>query len=104
MKALKIAKMSSLAKLFTKLAVSKPVIGPAYLGIAQVRFTRAADKFNHLDKPKPGYGQTQYRRTVHFPEDGKYTVKPLLNTHLAGRDPKSGRKIAEGIGGGVKHK
>lgn len=26
------------------------------------------------------------------------------NTHLAGRDPVSGRKVVNGLGGGVKHK
>lgn len=86
-----------LANLFTKLAISKPLVAPAFLSVAQVR------AFRFVDKPKPGEGQ-QFRRVVHFPEDGKYTVKPLDNTHLAGRDPISGRKVANGIGGGVKHK
>lgn len=31
-------------------------------------------------------------------------MKPLDVTHLAGRDPKTGRVVAKGIGGGVKHK
>ena len=51
-----------------------------------------------------GKNHLQYRRQVHYPEDGKYTIKPLENTHLAGRDPKSGRVVAKGIGGGLKHK
>lgn len=46
----------------------------------------------------------QYRRIVHFPEDNKYTVEPLKNTHLAGRDPVTGKVVAHGIGGGYKHK
>lgn len=29
---------------------------------------------------------------------------PLENTHLAGRDPVTGRVVANGIGGGIKHK
>lgn len=87
----------SLAKLFTKLAIVKPFVTPSFLGVAQVR------TFKFVDKPKPGKGQ-QFRRVVHYPEDKKYTVKPLENTHLAGRDPVSGRKVANGIGGGVKHK
>lgn len=89
--------MGSLAKLFINLAISKPLVTPSLLGVTQVRH------FKFVDKPKPGQGQ-QFRRVVHFPEDGKYTVKPLDNTHLAGRDPISGRKVANGIGGGVKHK
>lgn len=31
-------------------------------------------------------------------------MKPLNVTHLAGRDPETGRKVVQGIGGGVKHK
>lgn len=56
-----------------------------------------------VDKPKPGTG-IAYRRIVHYPEDGKYTVQPLKITHLAGRDPVTGRLVAKGIGGGLKHK
>lgn len=41
-------------------------------------------------------------RIVHRPEE--YTVEPLKTTHLAGRDPVTGRVVAKGIGGGVKHK
>ena len=51
-----------------------------------------------------GEKHRQYRRIVHYPEDGKYTVKPLDNTHLAGRDPVTGRVVAKGIGGGIKFK
>lgn len=56
-----------------------------------------------VEKPKPGTG-IAYRRIVHYPEDGKYTVVPLKTTHLAGRDPVTGRIVAKGIGGGLKHK
>lgn len=56
-----------------------------------------------IDKPKPGIG-IAYRRIIHYPEDGKYTVQPLKTTHLAGRDPVTGRIVAKGIGGGLKHK
>ncbi|KAM3965633.1 mitochondrial ribosomal protein L2 [Aphomia sociella] len=52
-------------------------------------------------KPKPGLGKS-YRRIVHFTEE--YTVKPLEVTNLAGRDPVTGRIVAKGIGGGIKHK
>lgn len=53
------------------------------------------------EKPKPGLG-VSYRRIVHYPEE--YTVEPLKTTHLAGRDPVTGKVVAKGIGGGVKHK
>ncbi|XP_067612945.1 large ribosomal subunit protein uL2m [Eurosta solidaginis] len=58
-------------------------------------------KCKFVIKPKPGAGQ-QFRRIVHFPKE--YTVKPLETTHLAGRDPVTGRVVAKGIGGGIKHK
>ncbi|XP_053687634.1 39S ribosomal protein L2, mitochondrial [Sabethes cyaneus] len=54
-----------------------------------------------MNKPKPGTGKA-YRRIVHYPE--QYTVVPLQVTNLAGRDPDTGRLIAKGIGGGIKHK
>ncbi|XP_011208055.1 39S ribosomal protein L2, mitochondrial [Bactrocera dorsalis] len=54
-----------------------------------------------VEKPKPGAGQ-QFRRVVHYPEE--YTIEPLKITHLAGRDPVSGRLVAKGIGGGIKQK
>lgn len=57
--------------------------------------------YHHVEKPLPGTG-TSYRRIVHYPE--KYTVKPLNVTNLGGRDPVSGRLVARGIGGGIKHK
>ncbi|KAH8369768.1 hypothetical protein KR093_000969 [Drosophila rubida] len=56
-------------------------------------------KTKYVEKPKPGAGQ-QFRRIVHFPD--QYTVQPLKITHLAGRDPVSGRMVAKGIGGGIK--
>lgn len=31
---------------------------------------------------------------VHYPEDRKYTIKPLNVTHLAGRDPVTGRVVS----------
>lgn len=43
-------------------------------------------------------------RTVHYPEDGVYTIRPLEVTNLAGRDPVTGRVVANGIGGGIKYK
>lgn len=58
-------------------------------------------KTKFVEKPKPGSGQ-QFRRIVHFPNE--YTIEPLKTTHLAGRDPVSGRVVAKGIGGGIKQK
>nr|CAD7412732.1 unnamed protein product [Timema cristinae] len=58
-------------------------------------------KCRDVNVPKPGGGRS-FRRIVHFPEE--YTVKPLSVTNLAGRDPVSGRVVAQGIGGGIKHK
>lgn len=57
--------------------------------------------YRHVEKPKPGQGQA-FRRIVHYPDE--YTVRPLDVTNLAGRDPKTGRLVARGIGGGIKHK
>uniref|UniRef100_A0A1B0G4N6 39S ribosomal protein L2, mitochondrial n=1 Tax=Glossina morsitans morsitans TaxID=37546 RepID=A0A1B0G4N6_GLOMM len=58
-------------------------------------------KTKEVEKPKPGLG-IQYRRIVHFKD--KYTIEPLKITHLAGRDPVTGRVVAKGIGGGIKQK
>lgn len=86
--------MQSLTRLLsTTLTIQTPFrTAPAFL--QQLR-----GKTKVVEKPKPGAGQ-QFRRTVHFPE--KYTVEPLKITHLAGRDPVSGRLVAKGIGGGIK--
>ncbi len=45
-----------------------------------------------------------YRFEVHYPKDGKYTIKPLSVTKLGGRNPVTGRKVIEGVGGGCKQK
>lgn len=88
--------------LFRNLALTKPLIRPAVTGI-NYQLVRTVIKF--VDKPKPGVRHKQYRRIVHFPENfNDYTIKPLETTHLAGRDPISGRVVAKGIGGGIKHK
>lgn len=87
----------ALQKLFSNLAITPALITRRTIHVASVTF---ASKPN-IEKPKPGFG-ISYRRIVHFPE--KYTVKPLDVTNLAGRDPVSGRVVAKGIGGGIKHK
>ncbi|XP_066581207.1 large ribosomal subunit protein uL2m [Prorops nasuta] len=60
------------------------------------------NRFKFVDLPKPGVKGKSYRRIVHFKDE--YTVEPLNVTNLAGRDPVSGRVVAKGIGGGIKHK
>jgi hypothetical protein len=49
-------------------------------------------------------GQTgvNYHYIVHYPEDGKYTIKKLPMTKLGGRDPVTGRKVIQRSGGGAK--
>ncbi|XP_018341611.1 PREDICTED: 39S ribosomal protein L2, mitochondrial [Trachymyrmex septentrionalis] len=58
-------------------------------------------KWKLVQLPEVGTGKA-FRRIVHFKDD--YTVKPLKITNLAGRDPITGRVVAKGIGGGIKHK
>ncbi|XP_046752543.1 39S ribosomal protein L2, mitochondrial [Diprion similis] len=65
-------------------------------------FQQERNVWKGIDKPKPGVPGTYYRRIIHFPEE--YTVKPLRVTNLGGRDPVTGRLVAKGIGGGIKHK
>jgi len=45
-----------------------------------------------------------YRHIIHYPEDGRYTIKPLQVTKLGGRDPETGRKVIGRVGGGSKQK
>jgi len=45
-----------------------------------------------------------YHHIIHYPEDGKYTIKKLDVTKLGGRSPVTGRKVIEGVGGGSKQK
>ncbi|CAH0687775.1 unnamed protein product [Spodoptera exigua] len=87
----------ALNRLFAGLAITPNLISRRAIHVAAVNFASQPD----IDKPKPGLGKS-YRRIVHFPKE--YTVKPLEVTNLAGRDPVSGRVIAKGIGGGIKHK
>jgi hypothetical protein len=111
-----------LTKLFSNLSLSRQILNSSVVSkTVNQQFVRS---FKFVDKPQIGHGK-QFRRIVHFPEDNKYTVKPLVtlfifqpnydtitlqfikikdNTHLAGRDPVSGRKVVNGLGGGVKHK
>jgi len=45
-----------------------------------------------------------YHHIIHYPEDGKYTIKKLDVTKLGGRSPVTGKKVIEGVGGGSKQK
>ncbi|XP_011880716.1 PREDICTED: 39S ribosomal protein L2, mitochondrial [Vollenhovia emeryi] len=58
-------------------------------------------KWKLVKLPEPGTG-IAFRRIIHFKDE--YTVQPLQVTNLAGRDPVTGRVVAKGIGGGIKHK
>ncbi|OAD62701.1 39S ribosomal protein L2, mitochondrial [Eufriesea mexicana] len=59
-------------------------------------------QWNLVKVPKPGVKGKSFRRIVHFKDE--YTVEPLQVTNLGGRDPVTGRLVAKGIGGGIKHK
>lgn len=88
-------KMQSLTRLLSTCTLTlQPQQRGALAVLQQLR-----TKTKVVEKPKPGAGQ-QFRRIVHFPDE--YTVAPLKITHLAGRDPVSGRMVAKGIGGGIK--
>ncbi|KAL4717174.1 hypothetical protein ACJJTC_017061 [Scirpophaga incertulas] len=87
----------ALPKLFANLTITTNLISRRAINVCAINFASKPS----LIKPKPGFG-IAYRRIVHFPEE--YTVKPLNVTNLAGRDPVSGRLVAKGIGGGIKHK
>jgi len=61
----------------------------------------------HKHKPPNLIGKKaslNYRHIIHYPEDGKYTIKKLDVTKLGGRHPVTGRKVIEGVGGGSKQK
>ncbi|XP_076758434.1 mitochondrial ribosomal protein L2 [Xylocopa sonorina] len=66
----------------------------------QVQFVRS--RWTLPKVPKPGVQGKSFRRIVHYKDE--YTVEPLEVTNLGGRDPVTGRLVAKGIGGGIKHK
>lgn len=88
--------MASLTTALCKLAVHEHNVLPKFRALVRFKYCSI------VDKPEPGVPGTYYRRVIHFPE--KYTVQPLENTHLGGRDSVTGRLVAKGIGGGIKHK
>ncbi|XP_050297267.1 39S ribosomal protein L2, mitochondrial [Anthonomus grandis grandis] len=84
--------MFSLNRLFQRLSIQE---------IVTVQQISIRTKTKYVTKPVIGHG-ISFRRKVNFPEE--YTVKPVKYTNLAGRDPKTGRLVVHGIGGGIKHK
>ncbi|XP_058834756.1 large ribosomal subunit protein uL2m [Topomyia yanbarensis] len=90
--------MALLARLLKNFAINT---GINSVRLVQVSGISTESLSRVMNKPKPGLGKA-YRRIVHYPE--QYTVEPLHVTNLAGRDPETGRMIAKGIGGGIKHK
>uniref|UniRef100_A0A1B6D0A1 Uncharacterized protein n=2 Tax=Clastoptera arizonana TaxID=38151 RepID=A0A1B6D0A1_9HEMI len=62
------------------------------------------DNLPHRDLNQPDLPKKSaaFRRKVHYPE--KYTVEPLRVTNLGGRDPETGRKVVNRVGGGLKYK
>lgn len=87
--------MSLITQLLQRLVLSNELVA------VPRAITSVRNIYHHVDKPQPGGGKS-FRRIVHYPEE--YTVKPLAVTNLGGRDPVSGRLVAKGIGGGIKHK
>ncbi|XP_034481993.1 39S ribosomal protein L2, mitochondrial [Drosophila innubila] len=88
--------MQSLTRLLSNCTLT---LQPQQRGAVSAALQQLRTKTKYVEKPKPGAGQ-QFRRIVHFPD--QYTVEPLKITHLAGRDPVTGRMVAKGIGGGIK--
>lgn len=63
----------SLTKLFSNLAlinINKQLCSVTATSTS-VNFQLIRNKSSFVDKPKPGEGHRQFRRIIHFPEDGK---------------------------------
>jgi len=45
-----------------------------------------------------------YHKIVHYPNNGKYTIRKLPITKLGGRHPVTGIKVISGVGGGSKQR
>ena len=70
----------------------EPPLGPHKLlapGVQSKWYEKRKDKKNRIGPPG------NYRYTVRYPEDGKYTIKPLEIQKLGGRDPVTGRKVIQ---------
>lgn len=109
--------MNSIQKSLANLSLGKQLFA-SNKPVAIASFERFYKSQKHeIPTPKPGAGK-QFRRyviillevmlhsseflailkysslrLVHYPEDKKYTIKPLNVTHLAGRDPVTGRVV-----------
>jgi len=79
----------------------EPPLGPYKLlapGVQSKWFEKRKGKKNRIGPPG------NYRYRVKYPEDGQYTIKKLEIQKLGGRDPVTGRKVIQGVGGGSKQK
>jgi len=45
-----------------------------------------------------------FHHIIHYPEHGRYTIDRLDVTKMGGRDPETGRKVIQKVGGGHKQK
>lgn len=91
--------MNNLTRLMSKCVLQTQ--NPSLIPVSTTFALQLRTKTKIVEKPTPGNGR-QFRRIVHFQDE--YTVQPLKITHLAGRDPETGRVVAKGIGGGIKQK
>jgi len=73
---------------------------PLFVG-SQIRMLDRKLRFGPVNPGDPGPPKSYWRRVI-YPEDGKYTTKPLRIRKLGGRDPETGRKVVSGVGGGQK--
>nr|CAG4652137.1 EOG090X0COM [Triops cancriformis] len=78
-----------------------PSAGPATIVRLQAASARSYSLNNTGYVPIPK--TKNYRRIVHYPEDGKYTIEPLKVSRLGGRDTETGRVVVGTIGGGIKY-
>lgn len=103
-----------------RLAGASSVIGGAGFTLS-VRHVMRDYRLNYVVKRAPPLGphrllapnqrdgkrkgpKGNYKRIIHYPEDGQYTIKKLPVTKLGGRNPETGRKVIQRFGGGSKQK
>jgi len=73
-------------------------LGPNKARPPHISGIRECPGWHPVENPEP------YKRIIHYPEDGKYTIKPLKITKLGGRHPVTGIKVIQGVGGGSKQR
>merc|ERR1719458_580247 len=79
----------------------EPPLGPYKLlapGVQSKWYEKRKGKKNRIGP------SGNYRYRVKYPEDGEYTIKKLEIQKLGGRDPVTGRKVIQKVGGGHKQK